>query len=119
MIEKGICPVCLAFQDPSTGECLACGKKYHILDIPTDISLRQSDINNPIDFIVRFNNGFMVFSSCPRMETSQSQREVILNGTPEFCFLNNYKNEAKIVFDFIPDEKTDTLFTLYTDALKI
>ena len=118
MIEKGICPVCLAFQDPSTGECLACGKKYHILDIPTDINLRQSD-NNPMDFIVRFNNGFMVFSSYPRMEISQSQEEAILNGTPEFCFLNNYKSEAKIIFDFIPDEETKTLFTLYTDALKI
>lgn len=118
MFEKHICPVCLAFQDPDTGECLVCGKKYHILDIPTDIDLQQND-NNPIDFIVHFNNGFMTFSSYPRMEINRSQDEVILNGTPEFCFLNNYKNEAKIIFDLIPDEKTKTLFTLYTNALKI
>lgn len=115
MVEENICPVCLAFQNPNTGECLVCGKKYHTINIPTDISLCQND-NNPIDFIVHFNNGFMTFSSYPRMEINRSQDEVILNGIPQFFFLDNYKNEAKIVFDFIPDEKTKTLFTVYTEG---
>lgn len=31
MLElPGICPVCWAFQDPTTGKCLCCGQVWHI-----------------------------------------------------------------------------------------
>lgn len=33
MSESGICPVCWAFQDPDTGDCLVCGKTYTVLNI--------------------------------------------------------------------------------------
>lgn len=28
MFEEYVCPECLAFQNPTTGECLVCGRKF-------------------------------------------------------------------------------------------
>lgn len=32
MLElEGLCPVCWAFQDPTTHKCLCCGREWHIV----------------------------------------------------------------------------------------
>lgn len=33
MFEEYICPECLAFQNPTTGECLVCGRRFTKLNV--------------------------------------------------------------------------------------
>ena len=72
MLEEHICPLCNAFQDPDTGECLICGKHYHILDIPN-----TSDREPIGDFIVPLSNGFLTFKASVEMAIEENTENVI------------------------------------------
>ena len=71
MNEPGICPLCNALQNPDTGNCLICGKHYHLLDIPTS----ETDNCIPSDFLVRLPNGFLTFKALVEMALSETQNQ--------------------------------------------
>ena len=102
MLEEHICPLCNAFQDPDTGECLICGKHYHVLDIPN-----TSDRG---DFIVPLSNGFLTFKASVEMARGEHTENVI---DPKYGeILIPPKHEAKIIFHFLTDEN-NTLYQFY------
>ena len=43
MFEKHICPICWAFQDPTTGKCLVCGKNYNYIYMPVPLNLAEDN----------------------------------------------------------------------------
>ena len=98
------CPLCNAFKDPNTGECLVCGKNYHILDIPTDSN------NNYLaaDFLVPFKNGFITFQATPRME--------VVPSSFGFDDPRIFKYEqAQLNFTFLPQGKEEVLLSYFTE----
>lgn len=107
MFEKHICPVCWAFQDPNTGKCLVCGEKYYILNVP--LQSLSSDEKQPSKYLLPFINGFITFTSCPTMETTQNNEVSLYGDIPVSC-----NNHAQLTFDFIPDKETNTLFQVYS-----
>lgn len=106
MNEPGICPVCNAFQDPDTGNCLICGKHYHLLDIPKD------KIDNSLvgDFFVRLPNGFLTFRAMVEMVVEHEQRTTLRYNKKEIPSI--FRDEAKLIFRFINDD--DALYKIYT-----
>lgn len=108
MPEDYICPVCLAFKDPATGVCLACGKKYHLLDIP--ISLEDGAETKITDFIIPFQNGFMTFKARPTMEISCDSLEI----DKDLTIYPSFRKKATLTFEFLPKLDTDDNNVLYT-----
>ena len=90
-LEPNICPVCWAFQNPDTGRCLVCGEKYHILDVPILFTPNQEPYFGK--FLMPCANGFFTFYADAQIE-----------------------GQMKLTFDFVPDDKTQTLFQMHTDA---
>ena len=66
MFEKHVCPICWAFQNPETGECLVCGKTYTIFDGPP---LNLFGSNRPHNYcipIIHDNKiGYLTFTGRP------------------------------------------------------
>lgn len=105
MGESGICPLCNAFQDPDTGKCLVCGKRYYVLDIPNVTD------HNPIgDFIIPLSNGFLTFKASVEMAVEENTNTIIDPRCGEILIPPSY--EAKITFHFLTDEN-DTLYQFY------
>ena len=106
MFESNICPVCWAFQDPNTGRCLVCGKRYNVLNIPPVIVPCQETIID--SFVIPYPNGNLIFDASVTMEcyAGDAFSDASLQITPT--------NKAQIVFDLKPDKDTNTLFTFYT-----
>lgn len=105
MLEEHICPLCNAFQDPDTGECLICGKHYHVLDIPNTLDCE------PIgDFIVPLSNGFLTFKASVEMAIEENTETEIDPKCGEILIPPNYG--AKIIFHFLTDDN-NTLYQFY------
>lgn len=105
MLEEHICPLCNAFQDPDTGKCLICGKRYHILDIP---NAAESEAVG--DFIVPLSNGFLTFKASVEMAIEENTETVIDPKCGEILIPPKY--EAKIIFHFLTDDN-NTLYQFY------
>jgi len=101
MFEKHICPVCWAFQDPDTGKCLICGKRYHILDIPEPIG----------DFIVPLSNGFLTFKASVETRIEEKADTILDPRCGEILIPPTY--DAKIIFHFLADDN-NTLYQFYS-----
>ena len=99
-LEPNICPVCWAFQDPDTGKCLVCGEKYHILDVPVSLNPNQEPYFGK--FLIPCANGFFTFYANAQMEFIHPPSGI--------------EGQIKLIFDFIPDDKTQALLQLYTGA---
>ena len=99
-LEPNICPVCWAFQDPDTGKCLVCGEKYHILDVPVSLNPNQEPYYGK--FLVSCANGFFTFYANAQMEFIRPPSGI--------------EGQIKLIFDFIPDDKTQSLLQIYTNA---
>lgn len=105
MLEEYICPLCNAFQDPDTGKCLVCGKRYYVLDIPNAAE------SEPVgDFIVPLSNGFLTFKASVEMAIEENTGTPIDPRCGEILIPPAY--EAKITFHFLTDEN-DTLYQFY------
>ena len=79
MFERHICPVCWAFQDPNTGECLVCGKTYTVLNIeplPLRGFGRMQDFAIPIHDLER--NGYLTIKGYPEITIENSGRQNIV-----------------------------------------
>lgn len=79
MFERHICPVCWAFQDPDTGNCLVCGKTYTVLNIeplPLRGFGRTQDFAIPIHDLDR--NGYLTIQGCPEITIENSGRQNIV-----------------------------------------
>lgn len=110
MFEKHICPVCWAFQDPDTGECLVCGEKYYILNMPLLPLLPEEKTEiKPCKYLLPFSNGFITFTSQPTMEITRDNEVSLYCDIPISC-----NNHAQLTFEFIPEDKTNTLFQVYS-----
>ena len=80
MNEPGICPVCWAFQDPDTGECLVCGKSYTVLNIeplPLNGFGRTQDFAIPIHDSER--NGYLTIRGCPEITIENNGHRQVIN----------------------------------------
>lgn len=97
------CPLCNAFKDPDTGECLVCGKNYHILDIPMD----SNNEYLAADFLIPFKNGLITFQATPRMEVIPKS---ISFEEPQVF---RYEKEAQLNFTFIPQGEEGVLFSCF------
>ena len=66
MFEKHICPICWAFQNPKTGECLVCGKTYTIFDGPP-LNLFGSNCPHNYCIPITYDNkiGYLTFTGRP------------------------------------------------------
>ena len=79
MFEEHICPVCWAFQDPDTGNCLVCGKTYTVLNIeplPLRGFGRTQDFAIPIHDLER--NGYLTIKGCPEITIENSGHQNIV-----------------------------------------
>lgn len=82
MGESGICPVCWAFQDPATGNCLVCGKSYTVLNIE---SLPLKGFGRTQDFAIPIHDsgrdGYLTIRGCPEIiiENNGCQNTVKFN----------------------------------------
>ena len=96
------CPLCNAFKDPNTGNCLVCGKDYHVLDIPTD------DNNKYLaaDFLIPFKNGYITFQAAPKMEVIP--KSISFDEPQVFRY-----EEAQLNFTFIPQGEEGVLFSCF------
>ena len=99
-LEPNICPVCWAFQNPDTGRCLVCGEKYHILDVPISFAPNQESYFGK--FLMPYANGFFTFYADAQIEFIRPPLGI--------------EGQMKLTFDFVPDDKTQTLFQIHTDA---
>ena len=112
MFEEHICPLCGAFQNPDTGECLICGKSYHILDIPASTLVTRNGYAVG-DFLVPLPNGFLTFKAIVEMTVEQEQRPTLQYNKEEIP--SAFRNEAKLTFHFVADnDEKGTLFQIYT-----
>lgn len=108
MNEPGICPLCNALQNPDTGNCLICGKHYHLLDIPTS----ETDNCIPSDFLVRLPNGFLTFKALVEMALKRNPEPTLLHDEKEVAY--TFHDEAKITFHFVADnDEMETLYKIY------
>lgn len=108
MFEEHICPLCGAFQNPDTGECLICGKSYHILDIPNMMEGRVIG-----DFIVPLPTGFLTFRAFVEMTMEQETATSVLRNGKEITL--PIHDTAKLTFHFLTeDDKEKPLFRIYT-----
>lgn len=94
MNEPGICPVCWAFQDPKTGNCLVCGKTYTVLNIEP-LSLkgfgRTQDFAIPIHDSTK--NGYLTIRGCPEITAENNG----LQNTVKFSIeARSYDTDNKI-----------------------
>ena len=66
MFEKHVCPICWAFQNPKTGECLVCGKAYTIIDAPP-LNLFGSNCSHNYCIPIIHDNkiGYLTFAGRP------------------------------------------------------
>ena len=99
-LEPNICPVCWAMQNPADGTCLVCGEKYRILDVPISLNPNQEPYFDR--FLVPCANGFITFYATARMEFIRPPSEI--------------EGQIKLIFDFVPDDETQTLLQVYTNA---
>ena len=109
-LEPNICPVCWAMQNPADGTCLVCGEKYRILDIPISLNPNQEPYFDR--FLVPCSNGFITFYATVRMEYICPPLEI----NQDITIFSHEKQEVKLVFDFVPDDETQTLLQVYTNA---
>ena len=112
MFERHVCPICWALQDPDTGECLVCGEKYYILNVPLlplPLSSEEKTDIKPCKYLLPFSNGFITFTSQPTMEIVRDNEVSLYGEIPISC-----NNHAQLTFEFIPEDKTDTLFQVYS-----
>lgn len=106
MLEPNVCPVCWAFQNPDTGHCLVCGKRYNILNIPlVTIPCQETIVGS---FVIPYPNGNIIFDASVTMECYAEDTFII--DTPRMA----PTNKAQIVFDLKPDKDTNALFTIYS-----
>lgn len=105
-MEPNICPLCWAFQNPNTGECLVCGKHYHLLDVPIT-SFSEPCIG---DFVIPLPNGFLTFKASAAMTVEQDyvaapyNRELVLPPT----------NDVALTFHFLPEsDEPHSVFQIY------
>lgn len=105
MLESNICPVCWAFQDPNTGRCLVCGKRYNVLNIPLITAPCQGTIID--SFVIPYPDGNLIFDASVTMEccAADAFNDASLQIVPT--------SKAQIVFDLKPDKDTNALFTIY------
>ena len=80
MGESGICPVCWAFQDPDTGNCLVCGKSYTVLNIE---SLPLKGFGRTQDFAIPIHDsgrdGYLTIRGCPEINIENSGHRQVIN----------------------------------------
>lgn len=68
MFTEGICPVCQALQDPTTGKCLVCGRTYHVLvgePLPLDGYNRLQYYAIPVQYQNRM--GYLTLCGEPKL----------------------------------------------------
>ena len=111
-LEPNICLVCWAMQNPTDGTCLVCGEKYNILDVPVSLNPNQKPYFGK--FLVPFANGFITFYADARMEFICPPPLEITADVKAFPI--NDESQIRLTFDFIPDDETQTLLQVYTNA---
>lgn len=106
MLEPNVCPVCWAFQDPNTGRCLVCGKRYNVLNMPLVTFPCQETIVD--SFVIPYPNGNLIFDASVTMEYYAEDTFII--DSPRIA----PTNKVQIIFDLKPDKETNALFTIYS-----
>lgn len=106
-MEPNICPLCWAFQNPNTGECLVCGKHYHLLDVPIT-SFSEPCVG---DFVVPLPNGFLTFKASVVMTITQEQTTTLYHNE---SLLLPPTNDVALTFNFLAEtDEPHSVFQIY------
>lgn len=99
MFDEYVCPECLAFQNPATGECLVCGRRFTKLSVkPVEICSNADSQAEWYYLPINWGNkkGFTTFYAKPSFQ---------INAEP-----GNYS--ARLIFEIMgtPEEELFKLF---------